>query len=212
MTRSVPKIVRSALVVLVALLVLAPAAPAGPPRTLPTLPFAPGSVVVIADQGVIDTAPGGEPLSRDARVTRALATHGLARAMVVGPAPRAGSQRRERVWLLTSARPDFDPVDAARALQATGAVRAACPNYRFSLFATLPNDLYLPYQWYVDDGSYADIRLPLAWDIERGDTSVVIAIMDTGVDTGHPDLVGKIWHNPGEVPGDSLDNDGNGLT
>jgi subtilisin family serine protease len=40
---------------------------------------------------------------------------------------------------------------------------------------------------------------------------LVIAIMDTGIDTGHPDLAGKIWHNPGEIPGNGVDDDGNGL-
>jgi subtilisin family serine protease len=39
---------------------------------------------------------------------------------------------------------------------------------------------------------------------------VVIAIMDTGVDTGHPDLVNRIWTNPGEIPGNMTDDDGNG--
>jgi subtilisin family serine protease len=96
----------------------------------------------------------------------------------------------------------FDPIGAARTLQATGAVRAACPNYRFGLFFTQPNDLFLPYQWYVDDGGLADVKLPYAWDLERGDTSVVIAIMDTGVDTAHPDL-SQIWHNQAEIGNES---------
>jgi subtilisin family serine protease len=39
---------------------------------------------------------------------------------------------------------------------------------------------------------------------------VVIGILDTGVDVTHPDLAGNLWTNPGETPGDSIDNDGNG--
>ncbi len=238
MTHPVPRSVVAAMVILAVVLLARPsiavpradrsaerrppvAAHAAPPRREPSkasprrmpqaLPFAAGEVLVIADDGVLEAAPRGAPFSRDARLARVFASLGLEGVRVVGPTPRAGAARRERVWLLTSKRSDFDPVAAARALQSTGAFRAACPNYRFSLFATLPDDLYLPYQWYVDDGGFADVSLPLAWDLERGDTSVVIAIMDTGVDTTHPDLASRIWHNPGEIPGNGLDDDGNGL-
>jgi subtilisin family serine protease len=188
-----------------------PVAAAAPPRTPRSLPFQAGEIVVIADKAVLDAAPGGAPLSRDPRLAGVLSALGLERARAVGPTLRPGASRTDRVWVFGSARPGFDPVLAARALRETGALRAASPNYRFSLFATHPNDSYLAYQWYVDDGGFADIRLPLAWDSERGDTSVVIAIMDTGVDTGHPDLASKIWHNPGEIPANGLDDDGNGL-
>jgi subtilisin family serine protease len=186
--------------------------PRAPHRTPKALPFVSGEVVVVADRDALDAAPGGAPFSRDARVTSALARLGLGHARGVGPTTRREiAARRERIWVLTSLRPGFDPVSAARALQATGAFRAASPNYRFGLFITQPNDPYLPYQWYVDDGDFADVRLPYAWDVERGDTSVVIAIMDTGVDTTHPDLASRIWHNPGEIAGNGLDDDGNGL-
>ena len=87
---------------------------------------------------------------------------------------------------------------------------AASPNYRFGLHF-LPDDLFLFYQWYVDDLSFADIRLPLAWDFERGDSGVTIAILDTGVDTGHPDLAAKMWRNLAEIAGNGLDDDGNGF-
>jgi len=183
-----------------------------PARTPRSLSFAPHEVVVIASDRSLEATPGSVPRSSDARLESVLRRHGLDRARGVGPVARPGTPRfGERIWLLSSERPGFDPVAAARALQATGAVRAACPNYRFSLFSTTPDDLYLIYQWYVDDSGYADVGLPFAWDVETGDPSVVIAIMDTGVDTGHPDLSAKIWHNPGEIAGNGIDDDGNGL-
>lgn len=49
-----------------------------------------------------------------------------------------------------------------------------------------------------------------AWDITLGDASIMIAVTDDGVDTTHQDLQPNIWTNTGEVPGDGIDNDGNG--
>jgi len=159
----------------------------------------------------MDVAPGGAVSSKDSRVANVLARFGLTRTRGMAPVTPSRSGRRERVWTLRSSLPDFDPLSAAAALRQTGAFRAVSPNYRFGLLITQPDDPYLPYQWYVDDGGIADVGLPYAWDVERGDTSVVIAIMDTGVDTTHPDLASRIWHNPGEVPGNGIDDDGNGL-
>ena len=49
-----------------------------------------------------------------------------------------------------------------------------------------------------------------AWGFSTGDPSVVIADIDTGVDYTHPDLAANMWHNPGEIPGNGLDDDSNG--
>jgi len=71
-----------------------------------------------------------------------------------------------------------------------------------------PNDPYYPLQW-----SLHKVHAPAAWDISRGDTNVVIAIVDVGVDIDHGDLRGKSWVNRAEMNGDpGVDDDGNGFS
>lgn len=57
----------------------------------------------------------------------------------------------------------------------------------------------------------ADIHAPEGWDILRDAPNVIVAITDTGIRYDHEDLAPNMWHNPGETPGDGIDNDGNGV-
>ncbi len=72
-------------------------------------------------------------------------------------------------------------------------------------FSKVPNDLQ-----YGDLWGMPKVSAPLAWDITTGSKDVVVAVIDTGMDMDHPDLLSNLWDNPSEVPGDHLDNDGNG--
>ena len=58
-----------------------------------------------------------------------------------------------------------------------------------------------------------DMNIVPAWkkyDAKSGKRQVIVALIDTGVDITHPELSGSIWTNTGEIPGDGIDNDGNG--
>lgn len=57
----------------------------------------------------------------------------------------------------------------------------------------------------------ADINALKAWDITKGSRAIKIAVIDTGVDYNHPDLKGNMWVNTKEIPGNGIDDDGNGF-
>ncbi len=76
----------------------------------------------------------------------------------------------------------------------------------------MPNDPYFKDQWalFNPDHARADIQAPEAWKITTGSRKIIVAIIDTGIDYVHPDLSANIWHNPGEIPNNGIDDDGNG--
>ncbi|MCS7206817.1 MAG: S8 family serine peptidase, partial [Dehalococcoidia bacterium] len=90
------------------------------------------------------------------------------------------------------------------------------PNYILRAAPTTPNDSLFGQQWALHNTGQtggtpdADIDAPEAWDIQRGSTSTVIAVVDTGIDFNHNDLAANMWRNPHEIPGNNLDDDGNG--
>ena len=57
----------------------------------------------------------------------------------------------------------------------------------------------------------ADIGAEQAWTVSTGDRAVLVAVIDTGIDYTHPDLQANVWTNPGEIPGNAIDDDHNGF-
>ncbi len=94
-------------------------------------------------------------------------------------------------------------------------VKAAEPNYVFQS-RVIPDDPFYTFQWDLNNVGQtggtpdADIDAPEAWDIFTGTSNTVVAVIDSGIDYTHPDLIPNMWRNPGEIPFDGLDNDNNG--
>jgi len=94
----------------------------------------------------------------------------------------------------------------------------ATPNDTYYAFGTptFPND-----QWHYWD--LHGIDADQAWDLEAGSPTVLVGVLDTGVKYRHTDLggnnppgpddndtQGNVWVNPGEIPSNGIDDDGNG--
>ncbi len=69
-----------------------------------------------------------------------------------------------------------------------------------------PNDSYFKYQWYLNK-----IKATRAWDHIKQSPEVTIAVIDTGIQTDHPDLKDNIWRNGDEIPDNQKDDDNNGF-
>ncbi|MBN1396302.1 MAG: S8 family serine peptidase [Pirellulales bacterium] len=69
-----------------------------------------------------------------------------------------------------------------------------------------PSDPYYNQLWGMET-----IDAPQAWNLSTGSSSVVVAVIDTGVDYTHVDLAANVWTNPGEIAGNGIDDDGNGF-
>ena len=81
------------------------------------------------------------------------------------------------------------------------------------------NDPLLPDQWHlVNEGNLrptkfikgADVNVEKAWELSTGHPSIIVAVLDEGIDISHPDLKASMWVNENEIWKSREDNDGNG--
>jgi thermitase len=121
-------------------------------------------------------------------------------------------------------RSDVNVVDLPRDLSVGEAVQVyedspdvayAEPNFRVQPAVT-PNDPNYSGMWGLNNTGQtggrpdADIDAPEAWNSITGSQETVVAVIDEGIDINQPDLRDNIWTNSGEVPGNRIDDDGNG--
>jgi len=96
------------------------------------------------------------------------------------------------------------------ALKSDPRVAYAVPN-GINQAESLPNDPRFSQQWHLAQPVGPSIHADSSWRSFTGNGINTVAIFDTGLDLSHPDLKNRIWVNAGEVPGDGLDNDANGI-
>lgn len=97
---------------------------------------------------------------------------------------------------------------AMQSFQTLSNVALVSPDFRVSITAT-PNDPLYVNQWGLENSSDRDIDAAQAWNFGTT-SSVVVAVIDTGIDYNHPDLAANIWMNTDEVAGNGIDDDNNG--
>lgn len=153
---------------------------------------------------------------------------GALRAEYIGP-HQDDSTSFQRVYVIKFAKP-IDVLSAVKAYLATGLFTFVEPDYigegagkkENSAESLLPSDPNFRKQWGLhNDGSFnidgqiavpgADIDMVDAWPIEQGDSSVIVAFVDSGCKLDHPEFAGRIWHNKKELAGNHIDDDKNGF-
>ncbi len=119
---------------------------------------------------------------------------------------------------------DQDIAQLIRIYEQTGVFDYVEPNYmgkgagRQGLLEVFPVDTYFSRQWGLyNDGSFslspaendADIDMELAWDVEQGSSSMIVAVLDSGLKLDHPDISARVWENTDETA-NGADDDDNG--
>lgn len=219
-----------ALVFLLCLTVIAPRAHVSAKRSQrDPKTYAPGQIIVklMADAPELQYA---DPLERETAVAQMSLSSARAtsqrRAEPVIAAANHGRMNEiirerglDRVFVLDVGS-DTDMDAALSELRARPDVEYAEPNYLIEPASVVPADPRFFDQWglknygYLIDGNSAtpgaDTHVTDAWDITKGSRDVIVAVTDTGVDITHPDLVDSIYTNPREIPGNGVDDDGDG--
>ena len=124
------------------------------------------------------------------------------------------------IWLLHSNTND-NTVNLLNVLKRNKQVHTVQLNHIIENRTNIPNDPQFNQQWpLLNDGSVglenADLDNELAWDITtgglnpKGDT-IVVCVIDDGIDLYHEDLESNIWRNHQEIPNNNIDDDNNGF-
>ena len=148
-----------------------------------------GGPIVITQDILVSFNPSIDPARAEAILAESRAGEVLDRDW-------AGMKRTYR--LRSASRDGFEVLEAANALARRPEVAFAEPDMMITGHAeVVPNDPYFPFLWGLNnDGTFNlpctlsdfDMDAPEAWEITTGAPSIIVAILDTGVQLDHPDL------------------------
>ncbi|MBI3414429.1 MAG: S8 family serine peptidase [Verrucomicrobia bacterium] len=130
-------------------------------------------------------------------LSSSISPHARVGAQVIRTYPQTG-------WQLVRLPASKSVLQALAEYQQIGGVLDVEPNHRRRLLAT-PNDPNFSSQI-----NLTRIGAPSAWNKFTGTSNVVVAVIDSGIYYPHEDLATNMWRNSGEIPGNGIDDDGNG--
>ncbi|HUT41135.1 MAG TPA: S8 family serine peptidase [Gammaproteobacteria bacterium] len=161
--------------------------------------FKPGSGAGKATAGTLAaTGLAQKAGASDRPVLLTVPAPGTTSAAAGGTMARAlpGDSRLQHKW---------ETIRAIKQLRQRPDIEYAEPNYR-RMPTLVPDDTNYPLQWH-----YPLINLPQAWDITTGAVTVVVAVVDTGILAGHPDLQGQVGQGYDFISDVANALDGNGI-
>jgi len=150
--------------------------------------FVSGDVLVEYRAGVTPKARGLDVRSLDGMIVRTLHTSAVSGGTIV---------------LVHSA--TLSTGELLRRFGRDPSVVRTSANYVRTAFTMGPDDPGLAGEW-----GFFRVGTLQAWQTTQGSSGAVVAVLDTGVSLAHPDLASRLWRNAGEVPGNHVDDDGNG--
>ncbi|MDZ7393683.1 MAG: S8 family peptidase [candidate division KSB1 bacterium] len=166
--------------------------------------YVPGQLIVKLKPGVAPTLLSGGQATGAPAVDATLARFGVRQVHQLLRGAKHAPNGGERIYRV-SIDPALDPAQVAAELRKSPYLEYADPLFVHHVEDT-PNDPSFSEQTYL-----RIVKAPQAWDVVKGDSSVIIAIVDNGVDYQHPDLAANVWTNWREAKGlPHVDDDGNG--
>ncbi len=117
-------------------------------------------------------------------------------------------------WFSVIVQPGANLQTAMSAYRLRNDVQLVTPDFKLTL-ETIANDTNIGSQWGLSNTGVsgglvgADIGAAQAWQYGTSST-VIVGVLDTGVDYNHPDLAANIWQNGNEILGNGIDDDRNG--
>lgn len=101
-------------------------------------------------------------------------------------------------------------MEAVATMEGLAEVEYAEPNYIYTHDAAATDPYFTNGTLWGMNGTYGS-QAATAWgNNHTGSSSVAVGVIDEGIYYAHPDLIGNIWTNPGEIAGNGFDDDQNG--